>query len=608
MSWINGGALGVLLDGEKLSKAQLRDLLLQMQARIEQLLAISAAGAELPMVNYWPNLQALPDTEEGDRAFVLLGSAPGVYRLGAGGWTKVADLPPGLSGAVSFNDVTLTGNAYAPTPPEGSSGAQIATAEFVRDLFDTLKKIPAQQLAALKHEVLQVISFEAGRSSTYEASMPGLALLHYAKSYEGPVSVLDELPTDDTEATSLGVAARLDGAGQIVRSQPMSLEGGRKWKIRAKMRRTAHSAYPNADQLRVVIYWLNGAQTSAGITVTQTPVNAGNTHISVDDGWVTVEAVLAGEGLAGVDHHNPQAVFARVGVEQNGGTDLPRAQVLHLSQTDVTDSEIVSDVAADMELRVSMLEAASPFTGLALTSGGLDDLFAAGQYYITDPVDGPAGAASFLGVSNTRINGQATHQEVWEATGNAGRRWWRAGVAGAWTAWQEVSSRAYVDQRVSELANSMQLGESGVLPPGVEIIAPGATGYVFTPVGSGVQGRYTWSRDRHVHVYGTLRFQVDYTAGEVPIYIAGLPVAAQLGGGDFEALATVKPAGNWVYPAIHKSTLGVIRGDRPDAIALAYEAEDTGLVSEVRNYALSSLPTGTELALSFSVSYLAVAP
>lgn len=499
---------------------------------------------------------------------------------------------------------TILQDALDDLLPRAAAASEDQTLAISRDdLFVTPFALGAV-VAQIKRGLTQDVNFALSGTQAYAATMPGLVPLHYAATVEGPPSVLEPLDPSNVAATDRGPVLRIFGAGVVSRRQPAVLLPGRKWLATAIIRRSIDSADPLGDALRVTVAWLNADQTQAGLSVTETVLNAGAVDITSAQGWVTVAAVISADDLSGVDHFNTQAKFARVVVEQFGTGERPVADVLWLDLVDITNNAVVTDTAADAEARLTALESATPFASAVQPSGAdLDALTAPGYYAVTSPVNGPTGAAATVGVEVAQVDAQTARQEIWDAAGNNAARFWRHRIGGTWGAWQQFAARGYVDTKIAELANSVSPGTRGEFLP--TITAPGATGLVVT-YGAARAARYVWSADGLVHVYGTVAFSVDYTAGDVPILIGGLPVAADTTTGIFEALAQVKPAGNWVYSTNHKATIGRIDGATPTEIVIGFEATDTGLPSERRNYALSQVPKNTELALSFSVTYAAV--
>lgn len=524
-------------------------------------------------------------------AVELIGTGvPSVYLVPVGGGnagnifaaaSDLANYIPTSSIATTTEAIAGTSASKVVTP----AGVRAVTTEWDRDLDQKLN-----------------FHFASSRVSS-KATCPGVVPYLYGHDFEGPASVITSAALNNVVETTEGLAYRLFGERELSTMEAYHLYGGRKWKVDWIIRRAVDSADPEGDALEAKIIWLGDDLTTAGLTVTGVTVNAGATDIVAADGWVTYSAVVSSANLSGVTHYNTEAVYFRPGVIHFGSADVdgPRADVLVLAVTDVTNNTFSTDTAADMEARLAALEAASPFSATVQAPGtSLDALTVPGNYYVSSPAGAPSGAASTVGVRVTYVDANTLLQEVFDAAGVLDQMFRRYYISGAFGSWYQEASVDYVDQQIAELANSIALGTSGEFTP--TFLAPGASGFSVA-YGAATKARYNRTPGGWVNVYGTITFTPTYSAGAVQIYIGGLPYPAAVESGVFDAPILVQPAGNWVYPGDHKRTVGWVGSGDTDAIVIGFEATDTGGASERKNYALSQLPSGTQYQLQFSGGY-----
>lgn len=253
-------------------------------------------------------------------------------------------------------------------------------------------------------------------------------------------------------ATDDEAAARLSPVGV------MALASGRIWRVRAVYRRGTETADPSGDAVRVSIQWLGADFTTASLTTAETDIVV-QTALSPSDGWQTITAVLAQADATGVDHFNTQAIYARVFIEQQGNSsydDGALITVAELVQEDITFAEVVTDVAAGIDARVTVLENRDVFATETLANGAdLHALTDPGDFTVMNAVNGPTMAGVTIGGTFRERNSTTAHALVWDYSASKEGLYWANKVSSTWGNWQEVASVEYVDGEIQSLANDI---------------------------------------------------------------------------------------------------------------------------------------------------------
>lgn len=344
-------------------------------------------------------------------------------------------------------------------------------AEAIQGLDVALPVNSAGVYAAVKDSERQIMDALQNRlpaAMTDGVTSPGIAPDRYAVASEGAPGYLPKVDFPLQVATTPEKGKVLEWAGsgvyatggeEAVRLTPigvMSLSTGRVWRVRAVYRRATASADPAGDAVRVAIQWMGADFSSAGLSVTETDIDV-QTALTPADGWQVVTAVLAQTAGAGVDHVNAAAVYARVFIEQQGNpsySDGPLISVAELKHDDITFAEVVTDVAAGIEARVTVLESRDVYQTVALSpSADIHGLTAPGDFTVTNPVNGPAMAGSTIGGTFRERNSATGHMLVWDYSASKEGMYWASKVSGAWGGWKEVASVEYVDAELQALAN-----------------------------------------------------------------------------------------------------------------------------------------------------------
>lgn len=253
-------------------------------------------------------------------------------------------------------------------------------------------------------------------------------------------------------ATDDEAAARLSPVGV------MALASGRIWRVRAVYRRGTETADPSGDAVRVSIQWLGADFTTASLTTAETDIVV-QTALSPSDGWQTITAVLAQADATGVDHFNTQAVYARVFIEQQGNSsydDGALITVAELVQEDITFAEVVTDVAAGIDARVTVLENRDVYATTTLANGtDLHALTTPGDFTVMSAVNAPSMAGTTIGGTFRERNSTTAHALVWDYSASKEGLYWANKVSSTWGNWQEVASVEYVDGEIQSLANDI---------------------------------------------------------------------------------------------------------------------------------------------------------
>ncbi len=469
------------------------------------------------------------------------------------------------------------------------------------DLFVT--PAGAQAIADRMLEVFnQRYLFQNAANMKYGPNAPGLTYMRFAREYEGPLATMQGFIPDDLADSPEGPVIRLYGPGMIATRDVAPLSGGRKYKVFWRGRTVTDDL---ESEVEFGIAWLNRDMLVTGITTFET-IAATRAPLPMSHGFVGDSAVVAQADLSAVDHYNEEAVFARPFVRQSGEERAPVLDVVQLGFVDVTDAAISSDPTADLAGRVATLEALEPLVCVAQPNGtDLDTLIAAGEYYVTSPVNAHLAASGLVGVTVREISELVLLQETWDAEGTSADRFYRTRIAGTWGAWQAIATEAHVDQQIQSLANTVAaVGLGGDVSTPTVITDDPASDATFAYT---IQYLRWTSFGDVVVVLGTISFTPTYTTpGTGRVLIGPLPFPADVQGGRNTAPVVIQPAGNMEQPTGFLGTRGHIEDQDPSRIVLRMERQQVG-GAEVRDIALSELTSGVEVTLTFQATYHKVA-
>ncbi|MEH6737279.1 MAG: hypothetical protein V7695_01880 [Sulfitobacter sp.] len=139
---------------------------------------------------------------------------------------------------------------------------------------------------------------------------PGIAYLRYSSDVQGPASTMALFTPNDTEVSPRGPVLQLKGDNRVAPRDVITLEAGRKYRVRWEGRRPVDSADPSGDAVEFGIAWLNSSLTQTGLTIRKTVlVDYGN--LTTANGWVTADAVISTDAGTGIDAASSEAMFAR---------------------------------------------------------------------------------------------------------------------------------------------------------------------------------------------------------------------------------------------------------------------------------------------------------
>jgi len=510
----------------------------------------------------------------------------------------------GLQDALNGKSGTGHKHGFGDLNDIGTDGQHISGAA---DKIATTRGVKAAT-AEIANTMEQRVLFHTQALGAYSAVSPGLVFQRFASEYEGSAVTMAGFVPDDIESTrGEGNVLRVFGSGLVSTRDVIRLEPGRKYEIRWRGRRAIDSDDPEGDAVEFGIAWLNHDQVTDGLSVKETIVKGYEDAeaLTFSDGWVGDSAVISLEDLTGVDHFNGDAVYARPFVRQYGSGERPVMDVSVLAWDDVSGAEIPSDITGDALARIAALENADPLIAQLQASGtDLDTLTAAGEYYVASPVNSPDGAANIVGVSVRAIDANTSRQEVWDANGSNGGRWWRVRVADTYGSWQPYASQGYVDTQIQALANSI-----AALGMGSGTSTPSMTTDVASNLSVTYGSRYLrWTRILDVVMFsGTISFTPTWsTGGTGRILIGPLPVAADVESGRNTVPVILQPSGHMEQPAGFLTCRGHLEDQDPEYIILRMERA-AGAGTEVRDIALSELTSGVTVNLTFQGTYHAMA-
>lgn len=491
------------------------------------------------------------------------------------------------------------------TLPVNSVGVYAAVRDVERRVSDTLQ---ARLPAALTDGVVS----------------PGMSPERYAVATEGapgylapvvyPLVIGNSARGKVLEWSGSGsLATQNEEAARLTPIGVMSLASGRVWQVRAVYRRATASADPAGDAIRVAVQWLAADFSSAGLTTAETNIVL-QTSLTPGAGWQTVTAVIAQAPGTGVDHANAEAVYARVFIEQQGNPsyeDGPLISVLELVQQDITFAEVVTDVAAGIDARVTVLENRDVFSTVTLANGAnLRALTQPGDFTVTNPTNGPAGAATTMGGSLRVRDANTAHITVWDLAGVNDGMWWSQKIGGAWGAWSRIASAAYVDGQIQGLANDLDAlsSASGTIVPTLAFATPGTSSWVY-----GNRSGW-WARTGKI-VTGHVVIQATPTKGTAAggLYLAPqfldaglvsvplLPIFNGTGAG--VCPVDLGSPANYPAPTNAIAAAGEIRHDSTGRVQLGYITLSGGILGRVF-FGPSNITDGVQIQLSASFTYV----
>lgn len=518
-----------------------------------------------------------------------------------------ADSTALVSGLAAKADVSTMATALA---GKLDISAKASLDEAIAGL-NTTKWVSAEgvraALEARDNENDQTLMAELEPTFVHQAVSPGLTPLRYCAQLEGSASqtVGLEYPSN-TVASVDGNSVRIYGESTVAMRDVIVLaERQRKYEVRWRGRRAINTDDPAGDAVQFGIAWLDSAFSTADITTAETIIQ-NYTALVTSSGWVQYSAIIAGSSLTGVNHYSTEAAYARPFVRQFGSGDAPALDIEVLTSNDVSYSEVVSDVALDTINRVTALEQRRPLllTGVAVASD-MNALLTDGTGYVSNPVNGPIGAASMIGYRVERIDGSTVMQTAWDAAGTDNAKYWRVRVGAGFGSWQRVASESYVDQVVAALANSVA--------PWVPVVGDFLPEITFQTPGTGTVAYGTRACE---WTYASKRFSFEGMVVFTPtkgtatgqVYLGGFPSAyrpAIFTGST--GIVPINLVGVTAYPSETGSTgaYGEARWDALDRVTLALRRLNGSPARHNRRFlsVATDLTDGVEVTLAFSGSW-----
>lgn len=459
-------------------------------------------------------------------------------------------------------------------------------------------------LEARDNENDQTLRAELEPTFVHQAVSPGLTPLRYCAQLEGSASQTAGLEYPSNAVASVdGNSVRIYGAAAVAMRDVIVLsERQRKYQVRWRGRRATNTNDPVGDAVQFGVAWLDSAFSTAAITTTETIIQ-NYTALSTGSGWVEYSAIIAGSSMVGVNHFSTEAAYARPFVRQFGSGDAPALDVQVLTFSDVTYTQVVSDVAADTVNRVTALEQRRPFLLSGVSAGtDMNTLTTDGTGYVSTPLNGPVGAASILGYRVERIDGNTVIQTAWDAAGNNNAQYWRIRVGAGFGSWRRVASESYVDQVVAALANSVA--------PWVPVVGSFAPTITFHTPGTGTVAygtqhcRWTYASKRF-GFEGTIAFTPTKGTASGNIYLTGFPSTYRPA--SFAVAGQVVPVsvvGIANYPSETGSTgaYGEARQDALDRVTLSLRRLNGSPARHNRRFlsVATDLTDGVEVIIAFS--------
>jgi len=481
-----------------------------------------------------------------------------------------------------------------------------AAASGLDDKFVTPKGLRGAE-NAISQRIEQRLLFEPRRASGGFSRLPGVDMSDFARDFNGPPATLLGFDLKDQSASADGQVLRLYGDDIVSMRGLVQLVPGRKYRVTARLRRYLNSSDPLNDDVQLCVAWLDNGMASDGMA---TPVSVLESDALVAaDGLVTWSGVIASADGDGVDAFNPNAVYARAFIRIYGGDLRPATDVQMLWIEDITNVPVTSGDLSAYEDRIEALEAGLDWAAVQLSSGAdLNTYTTPGPFVVASPTNAPSGAAARLLGNVFWADASTMIQEVWEAEGSLGRSWWRARTSGTWQAWQKRVSEAELSATIQSLANSLTTTQKVEHSPAF-VNTGAATGFAPTHtvqkfsgylVGSATAGYWLHFQ---IGIRGTLIYSAH---GGVGLRVS-LPYACDLTEVDGFSI-NVRPNAQVPFPR-HASDVGLIGGlDAVDAdsVAIGFERNVPNPDVDVRFYALSEFPSGTELGLTLEGKYKVV--
>ena len=230
----------------------------------------------------------------------------------------------------------FTGNPTAPTQAVDNDSTRLATTAFAHAVVDLEA---SSRVAAVEKSAARILGGRPG-------DVPKAFTSQTLGEFDNVVSI-DNVPIIDTE----GSVIRIVGAAIIAPCDAFRVEPGRRYKIRAVVRRRGNTPDPANDSVRLALRWLGASKTA----LISTAIIDDLLTLTTASGRVEVSGIVAAAAGSGVDFvAPPSAVYGRPYVQTFG--TVPTTDIEVIEVLDITNSEFIAPDLTALDARVAAIE------------------------------------------------------------------------------------------------------------------------------------------------------------------------------------------------------------------------------------------------------------